>query len=236
MQCRITGSKETELFCEQGAYHWIRYPASGFVCLAEMPDLADATKIQSDNVGTEYILGYERKWKSKLRRSLGRARHLRRLMHGKSVLDVGSNVGLFVHAANKVGLDCTGIEISRTLYDYACNRFPNYRFIRSPLEEMEIGDTFDGIYCSEVIEHVPNVRQFAERLYAILDTGGVLYLTTPNLNEYTKDGNAVRNLGAPDHKLYFNKSNITAFLHDIGFSKVRHRLSFGSGIKVIAVK
>jgi len=220
----------------QNGFRWIIFDDTGYARIDSMPELEEAITIQQD-LGDGYVSGYRKKFDSKMRRSRKRAKYLKARMKGKHVLDVGSNVGCFVAACHELGLDAQGVEINPTLVTEAQRLFPDCVFNQTPLEQyQETGNKFDGMYCSEVIEHVPDPFGFAQRLYDLLTDDGVLFLTTPALGEYVKSGKAHRDLGAPDHKLYFDKKNIIEFMKAAGFSKVRHRLSFGKGIQVICHK
>ena len=211
------------------------FPRSGYIRLAEMPVFEDAKEFQSPEIGQKYIAGYVKKADSKFRRSKRRAAYLKKHMRtGSRVLDVGSNVGFFVRAAHGLGLEAEGLEINSVLTAYARESNPGLTFHDCALEEFEPGHAFDGVYCSEVIEHVIDVTGFAQRILALLKPGGALYLTTPSADEYMKGGTVNRNLGAPDHKLYFNKKNIGPFLLRAGFSSVSHKFAFGGGLQVIA--
>ncbi len=235
--CPISGKTDSVPLCEQNGFEWIRFQNSGYVCLREMPELEDAKEFQSPEIGALYIDGYLKKEASKRRRSRRRAAYLKRHMKdGGRVMDVGSNVGFFVEAAAGMGLDAEGVEINPVLVESAQRRFPHLKFHASPLEEYEGRKGFDGVYCSEVIEHTVDVVQFAGQLLDLLKPGGALYLTTPSIDEYVKGGKVVWDLGAPDHKLYFNKHNIEPFLRGIGFSKVKHKFSFGGGLQVLAYR
>lgn len=202
-----------------------------------MPTMDEAIDFQSDRMGASYIRGYDRKAKSKMRRSLRRAKYLKRQLQGPRVLDVGSNVGFFVGACHQLGLQAEGLELNPALVENAKQRFPQCIFHAVPLEHFqgEAGQ-YDGIYCSEVIEHVPDPVVFAQMLLALLKPGAVLYLTTPSADEYVKDGRPIRGLGGPDHKFYFDRTNIHEFLAHVGFSSSRNILSLGKGIKILARK
>jgi 2-polyprenyl-3-methyl-5-hydroxy-6-metoxy-1,4-benzoquinol methylase len=222
--CPITGSTERVLFAEQNGYSWYRFPASGVLRVALPHTLSQEVSFQEGHAAN-YIAIYERKLASKMRRSLGRARLLAARMRGRRLLDVGSNVGIFCAAARKIGLSPVGLEISRPLRDYAAARYPDLDFRDTPLESFTGEDRFDGIYCSEVIEHTLDPLAFARALHGLLTPGGALFVTTPAASEYLERGKPYRDLGAPDHKVYFDRDNFAAFLHAAGFRKVSLRLS-----------
>jgi len=233
--CPVTGDDTWRPLCTQGPHEWVVFPSSGYIRLADMPVFEAAKEFQSPEIGEKYIAGYLKKAGSKFRRSKRRAAYLKKnLKTGSRVLDVGSNVGFFVRAANALGLQAEGLEINSVLTAHARETNPGMTFHDCALEEFELNGAFDGIYCSEVIEHVTDVTGFAEGILGLLKPGGALYLTTPSADEYMKGGSVIRDLGAPDHKLYFNKKNIGPFLQRVGFSSVSHKLAFGGGLQVIA--
>ncbi len=224
-------------FCSQGPYRWQKSGSRGYVRLVDMPDYEASKAIQGVEFGQDYIASYTNKKKSKFKRSLQRARYLKRHLSGNSVLDVGSNVGLFVAAAQKLGLDAEGLEISKTLFEYASSQYPEYRFHCSALEEFKASRRYDGIYCSEVIEHSSDVLSFGGKLFELLNPGGVLYLTTPSIDEYMVKGRVERDLGAPDHKFYFDHCNIDHFLKEVGFRAIHQKWTWvRKGIQVLAYK
>jgi ubiquinone/menaquinone biosynthesis C-methylase UbiE len=235
--CPITGAQNFEILAEQGGMTWIRFPDSNYICLRDMPSLAEAEAIQDESIADEYIASYDRKFASKLKRSLRRARYLkRRLESGNRVLDVGCNVGFFVEACRQLGLDAHGIDINRSLVSAAQRNFPEITVSTIAVEDYSPDVPFNGLYCSEVIEHTVDPFAFASELYRLLAKGGALYLTTPSSDEYLKGGTVVRDLGAPDHKLYFNSRNIGPFLRRVGFRDVSHKLARGGGLQLIARK
>jgi SAM-dependent methyltransferase len=235
--CTGCGGRAWAAVVEQGGFSWWRCAACGFARLFPMP--ASARKeIAGDAIGRSYIEGYRAKLAKKMRRSARRARRLARRMPGKRLLDVGSNIGCFVEAGRRLGLDAVGVEINRTLVDFAREAYPACRFVVGALEDAPLEGAFDGIYCSEVIEHVPDNERFVAALAARLAPGGVLYLTTPGAHEYIgRDGRAkARDFGAPDHKLYHTRKSLAALLQRHGFGRIRFAFNFGRGLKAYAVK
>ena len=135
------------------------------------------------------------------------------------MLDIGSNVGIFCKSAKVLGFRPTGIEISRTLVEFSRAKFPDIDFINCELGKFETTEEFGAINCSEVLEHTTDPRAFAKKIYDLLVLGGLLFLTTPSLHEYRKN-DLLENLGAPDHKVYFDHDNVKIFLKSIGFRKI----------------
>jgi 2-polyprenyl-3-methyl-5-hydroxy-6-metoxy-1,4-benzoquinol methylase len=212
------------LLTQQNGYAWYRFPKSGVLRVA-LPRTLSQEIVFQDSHAAEYISTYERKFAAKMRRSVKRARLLAARMPGRRLLDVGSNVGIFCAAAQKIGLSPVGLEISHALRDYAAARFPALDFRDTPLESFDDKERFDGIYCSEVIEHSLDPLAFARALHRLLKPGGVLYITTPAASEYLEHGKPFRDLCAPDHKVYFDRNNFPAFLKVAGFQQVSLRLS-----------
>jgi SAM-dependent methyltransferase len=237
--CAGCGGRDWAPLVEQNGHRWWRCGTCELARLIPMPaGPAAQAEIGGDAIGRSYIDGYRAKLEQKMRRSTRRIRRLARLMPGRRLLDVGSNIGCLVEAGRRLGLDSVGVEINRTLVDFARETYPACRFYVAPIEEAPLdGADFDGVYCSEVIEHVPDQDRFLAALAARMRAGAVLYLTTPAAHEYVAKGRArARDFGAPDHKLYHTRRSLTALLERHGFGRVRFAYNFGRGHKLYAVK
>lgn len=217
-----------------GDYAWEECRACAFVRIGAAFTLADAARGEDDwAMGRSYIEGYRAKFASKMARSSRRAKRLRRRAPGDDFLDVGSNFGFMVEAAERAGFRAVGVEVNRTLVGAAREQFPGRRFVEGLLEEQAFGEPrFDVVYCSEVIEHTADPRLFLTQIAAVMRPGGLLYLTTPHIREYRKRGFTA--MGAPDHKLYFNDANLRRLLQECGFATVRRQFTFFRGIKLYA--
>jgi len=238
-RCTGCSGNDWRFVAEQRGHVWWRCAACGFVRLIPMADEAAArAEIGGDEIGRSYIASYRIKLAQKMRRSRRRVRRLARRMPGPKLLDVGSNIGCLVEAGRHIGLAGIGVEINPTLVDFARKTYPSCRFVAAPIEQAPLdGAAFDGIYCSEVIEHVPDQDQFVAALAACLGRNGVLYLTTPHAREYLGRGSRRRDdFGAPDHKHYHTHRSLRALLLRHGFAGVRFVPTFGRGLKLYAVK
>jgi len=55
----------------------------------------------------------------------------------------------------------------------------NYQHEQSPYEEVDLEDKFDVVWCSHVLEHIPNVQHFLVTLYGWLKDDGYLCIAVP---------------------------------------------------------
>lgn len=96
-----------------------------------------------------------------------------------SVLDFGCGTGIVLDEFQKIGAQCTGVEMS----PWAC-RYGRERFGLTMLNEdiMTVNlapESFDVIVMSHVIEHLPNPPLIVARLATLLKRGGILMICTP---------------------------------------------------------
>ena len=95
---------------------------------------------------------------------------------------------------------------------------------------------FDAVYCSEVLEHVPDVNSFVGAIARATKPGGVLYLTTPDIAHRRVPDNVLEwdSFFPPSHCIYFTPASLTQLLSRHGYSIFRKRLAFKPAIKVFA--
>lgn len=100
---------------------------------------------------------------------------------GKAFVDVGCGCG---HStAIMKGFcpgDWTGVDFGESAIVEARKLFPDIRFRYFPIPEDIPMNAYDGVVCSEVIEHVEDPADFVRALVNVTAPGGVLVLTTPN--------------------------------------------------------
>jgi 2-polyprenyl-6-hydroxyphenyl methylase/3-demethylubiquinone-9 3-methyltransferase len=104
------------------------------------------------------------------------------------------------------------------------------------LEDADLGGVrFDAAYCSEVIEHAPDPDRFAMALAAALAPGGLLYITTPDIDHWRRPRELARwdAWNPPSHCVYFNPKNLKLLLAKHGLTPVWRAISFKPGIKMI---
>jgi SAM-dependent methyltransferase len=209
----------------------------GTIYVHPLPSSAETRALYADAfVGA--TAGYFAKVETKMRRSRNRVRALRRFApQAVRFLDVGCSGGFMVEAAREAGFTATGVDLEPPAIGYARTHFPESKFFCGTIEEFAAisPDTFDIVYSSEVIEHIPDVRSFVRTIASLLRPGGVFYVTTPDLTHWSQPRDLRRRsgFGPPAHCVYFTPKSLIGLLDSAGFDLVRRRLAFKPGIKLI---
>jgi 2-polyprenyl-3-methyl-5-hydroxy-6-metoxy-1,4-benzoquinol methylase len=182
---------------------------------------------------------YTAKSDKKIKRSLRRLLRLRRLVSGDQFIDIGCNAGFAVEAARRAGFSATGIDIDSDTIEYATQQFPGAEFHATDISAFAAnGQQFDLAYCSEVLEHVREVRPFAQSLAALIRPGGLLFLTTPDAGHWRVPRTFIEwpEVKPPEHVCWFSKPNILQLFGDVGLKVERFSMNVKPGMKVLARK
>lgn len=144
------------------------------------------------SIGQHYDVNPEEYWPESYFENIPTAesyqvKTLRKLMgsslEGKKVLDVGSGVGVWMIAFQRLGLDAYGIEPSKTFRDAAIarNGISPDKIQLSSLEDADFPDnTFAFINMSAVVEHLVDPAASIARAVKWLEPGGLLYVEVPS--------------------------------------------------------
>ena len=240
--CPICGSVTQTPFVRNADIDLFRCTGCGFTYMFPPPGPADLTALYADTYAGASE-GYFTKVERKLRRSRGRIRRLVRRLPGgaagRSFLDVGCNGGFMVEAAREAGFAATGLEPDGAAVEWAKRHYPANTYIHGLLEHSTVAAaSFDAIYCSEVIEHAPDPNRFVAAIAAALKPGGVLYLTTPDIDHWRRprDITAWDAFCPPSHCVYFNPGNLALLLKNHGLAVEHRAVAFKPGIKLLARK
>lgn len=135
------------------------------------------------------------------------------------ILDVGCGDGYFLETAKAKGWEVFGTEFTTNAVEIC--RIKGIIMFQGTVLDVPQNLEFDVITTFEVIEHMNNGPEFAERTHALLRPGGLFYFTTPNFNSLSRrrlKGNW-RVIDYPEHLSYYTPHSITRLLNAQGFSK-----------------
>jgi 2-polyprenyl-3-methyl-5-hydroxy-6-metoxy-1,4-benzoquinol methylase len=100
-----------------------------------------------------------------------------------SVLDVGCGNGIITRSVGAAGFNVFGIDVSEKTIQQAraINTLPNVQFdVKSAEELVAGGKQYDGVICSEVLEHLSQPAALLKVLFQSLSDKGILIVTVPN--------------------------------------------------------
>ncbi len=147
-------------------------------------------------------------------------------------LDIGTGPGLFLEAAELLGMQALGIEPSVQAYEYAKSRGHEVinDFFNSE-NSKKIGK-FDAVHTSAVLEHIPDPETFLSNIRNCLSEDGVLVVVVPNDNNpiqeiFTRNGAKPKWwLAPPFHLNYFSHQSLQKILQNSGFEVIKSTSSF----------
>jgi SAM-dependent methyltransferase len=142
-----------------------------------LKEMREMTEVLYDHISPEYWIKfglYENEaQKEYLQKFLGR------IGRNGTVLSAACGVGRYDGMLLEVGHSVTGIDQSAGMLARAKEHFPQARYQKMGLQEMDFHEAFDGAICMDALEHVcpedwPGIMQhFREAL----KPGGLLYFT-----------------------------------------------------------
>jgi SAM-dependent methyltransferase len=159
-------------------------------------------------------------WAFKQRRAL----LLRELEPGDKVLDLGCGAGRFLATLP----DAIGVEIAQQAVDRARANVPgaDIRLVEPdgslPLGHGEI----DLVWCSEVLEHIPDVAHALLEIRRVLKPGGRVLITVPYHGRLQATGIALTRFDRHfdplgQHVRFFTRTSLKATLEHAGFTRVQ---------------
>lgn len=238
LPCQICAEGRHKLFYERGEIRLFECQGCGLICLDPLPRPQEVAVIYHDQYDSS-TTGYFAKVEKKMRRSRQRVAQLKRYVLGGRFLDIGCNGGFMVEAAREAGFETFGVELDPVSIEYARKHYPNSTYFLGRIEDFakeKVG--FDAVYCSEVIEHIPDLNSFVSAVARVMKPGAILYITTPDISHWRRPRNLESwdGFDPPAHCIYFSPANFKRLLAKHGLHVFRRQFAWKPGIKFFARK
>ncbi|GEM_PF-4010059 len=133
--------------------------------------------------------------------------------HAGTMLEIGCGNGHLLKRIAQVRPDIKfmGVDIENA----NISGIENFRFFHGQFEAVNIEDSScDFIYCSNLIEHVPNPALFLDKIYRTLKNDGMILGVTPNHLSFDRYlfGKYWAGYHYPRHTFLFNHHNLRTLL------------------------
>jgi 2-polyprenyl-3-methyl-5-hydroxy-6-metoxy-1,4-benzoquinol methylase len=153
----------------------------------------------------------------------GEMRHLPKLSGKKRLLDIGCGSGRFLARACDQGWTCVGTEVDPVSVARARER--GFTVHQGSVESFaELGEQFDAVTLSHVIEHVHDPLSMLISARRLLRPGGLLWIETPNVSApgHSLEGSNWVGLHPPFHLMVFSVKGLQSLLEKAGFTEIAH--------------
>jgi 2-polyprenyl-3-methyl-5-hydroxy-6-metoxy-1,4-benzoquinol methylase len=136
-----------------------------------------------------------------------------------NVLEVGCAMGSFLKVADEEGYSVTGIDLSLQACESAQKKVPNAVVCHGTIEGAGFDpESFDVIFMSDLVEHVPDPFRFWEEIYKLLKNNGIVYVITPDPRHWScvLMGNSWLHF-KEEHLVFFPKNTVNWICQEFGF-------------------
>jgi SAM-dependent methyltransferase len=146
---------------------------------------------------------------------------------GERVLDLGCGAGRFVAALRDAGAEPVGVELAAAALERARRNVPgaDLRLV-TPEGSLPLGHgEVDVVWCSEVLEHVPDTIGLLTEVRRVLKHGGRLIVTVPDHGRVKRTLIALALYDAHydplgQHVRFYTRRSLTRALQATGFEHV----------------
>ncbi|MDH3974313.1 MAG: class I SAM-dependent methyltransferase [Deltaproteobacteria bacterium] len=137
---------------------------------------------------------------------------------GRTLLDVGSGLGVFPFGMKRSGWKCTAIDPDHNAVEHL-EQFIGVKAAKGDFLTISDLDTFDVITFNKVLEHVNDPIEMLKKSRDYLKEGGFVYVEVPDGEMAALEGQS-REEFFIDHLHVFSFSSITILAQKSGFTPV----------------
>lgn len=213
-------------YTDRGEYRIFRCASCTLFYASPVPDADELKNLYRNKWSVPAGQTYRHRHRPTRAWRLGlRAKKLRRLVSGDSLLEIGCGPGDFLRGARMVGFTrIAGVEPGDGEAEYA--RSLGFAIHNKMFLEVDFADArFDVIVSRQVIEHVLDPVDFLTTATALLQPGGCIMLETPCSSHFKarRAGKDWRYLWPPWHLNLFNEKSFAALFDRCGLEPVSFR-------------
>lgn len=166
-------------------------------------------------------------------------KRLQQLCRGNKLLDVGIGGGELLAVAKELQFDVEGLEIVEVQARHIAKVLGINIYI-SDFSEYTTNKRYNLITLGDVIEHIDDPVKSIQKAYELLDSQGILWISTPNFNsafaQFVKFEDAMWKEAG--HLHYFTYHSLKMILEDNGFEIVDYDMSkhYRGSMEITAIK
>lgn len=224
--CNLCGATQTEPYCPSNGLGLVRCGNCGLVYVSPRPDpnelyaLYGETYFHNNESGVVGYTNYIADERNIRKTAARRLAALERFIQRGRMLDVGCAVGFFLDTARGRGWQVEGLDVSNFAVEYAREHFGLSARTGSFTGLEFAPESFDLVTMWDVIEHVPDPKAYIHKAAAVLRSGGVLALATPDIDSLPAKLTGRRWVGyklSEEHLYYFSRRTLAHMLEEAGF-------------------
>ena len=222
--CDLCAAPEPEFLLEKDGACYARCPGCGFIYAS--PRIVDPLDYNEDFFERSLERYVERCYSAPKQKSyakkLRRFESYRKLGKRGRLLEIGANVGGFLHQASALGWEAKGVELSEACAEHA-RRERGLDVITGTLETCGLPEaSFDLVYSNAVFEHLESPSSVLAAASRLLRPGGAIFFDTVNYDSFTVDfvGAEWKLLDPRVHPSLFSPTTARAFCAKAGLDLV----------------
>jgi SAM-dependent methyltransferase len=225
--CRAAVSPVSNRRWTKDGFDILRCPSCGLIFRSVMPEPEELTDIYADayfsaDAGDTGGQGYaDYVGEERLHRETARERLRLLAGHAKrgDLLDVGSAAGFFIDESNRDGWSGRGIDIAPSMVAWGRDRLGVDLSLTTLREYTPPPETFEAVTMWDYIEHATDPRSDVERAFELLRPGGVLALSTGDVDSPVArlSGSRWHLLTPRHHNYFFSARTLGRLLEDVGY-------------------
>ena len=178
----------------------------------------DDEVLKSVRAGNNYI---------KFRRHKLRIKLIKKFQKTGKLYDVGVGWGHFLHTAQVLGFEASGVEISELMHHYATTDL-KLNVVHDDFYNLELPENnWDVVTMWDVLEHISEPQKAVKKINKMLKKDGFFVLQVPQIDsKVAKKQKQNWSMMSIEHINYFSKKTIKTLLEDNGFEIVKIKSSY----------